>query len=409
VQKLERKEGALKGIRVADFCQAALGAVTTHYLADFGAEVIKIETESNLDSARRMEPFKDNVAGVDNSIPFGRYNQSKYSILLNLKHSEGIELVKRLIKVSDIVTNNFTVGVMERLGLSYEDVRKVKEDIIYVAITFAGDSGPYSKFRGFGGLSGAMSGLNDMTGYPNGYPCAPVSAYTDHYCPPIWVMVITAALAYRQLTGKGQYICCSAFESGAECLDTALLDYLINQRVQTRRGNRHTYAAPHGIYPTKGQDSWIAIAVFSDQDWQTLCRVMDNPGVAQSEKFATLLSRQEHVEELDELVANWTSEWDSDELMYLLQDAGVCAGTVCHADRFYNDPQLIASGHFWELEDPSYSSFTYEAPAFRLSKGGAKLHRPQPKFWEHHDYVFKELLQLSDEEYTKYINEGVIS
>jgi crotonobetainyl-CoA:carnitine CoA-transferase CaiB-like acyl-CoA transferase len=404
-----KKTGVLKGVRVTDFCHAALGPITTHFMADFGAEVIKIETEDNLDATRRTDPFKDNEKSVDNSIPFARYNQNKYSVLINLKEKEGLALVKRLIKISDVVTNNFTVGVMDKLGLSYEEVRKVKEDIIYVNITFAGDYGPYSKYRGFGGLSAAMAGLNDLTGYPDGYPCAPVSAYTDHYCPPIWLTSIVAALTYKKMTGKGQYICCSAHEGGVESLDSILLDYMVNGHQQTRRGNRHPYAVPHGVYPTKGQDKWIAVAIFNDEEWRAFCQVLGKAEIARDEKFATLLARQEHVEELEQLISGWTAQWDSDELMYALQNAGVSAGTVSDAERFYNDPQFLATGHFWEPADPWYKEFTYEAPAFRLSKGEAKLYRPHPRFWEHHDYVFKELLNLSDEEYARYIEEKVIA
>jgi benzylsuccinate CoA-transferase BbsF subunit len=399
--------GVLAGIRVADFCQQVVGASTSGYLADFGAEVIKIESQAKVDGLRLLEPFKDRKPDVEGSACFARTNQNKLSVLINLKKPKGIELAKKLVSISDVVTENFSVGVIERLGLGYDQLKQVKPDLIYCRIAFAGSSGPYSKMRGMGGLSQAMGGLNELTGYPEGLPCAPEGAYTDNYCPPLWAAAIIAALEHRRKTGKGQFIDCSIFEAAVECIGLAILDYSANNRIQTRHGNYSPNAAPHGVYRCKGRDSWCAIAVSTQDEWHAFCDVLGNPRWTRDEKFSSLAGRLANVSEVDEKINEWTREYSADEVMRMMQEAGVPAGRVSAPLEMY-DPQLRHRNHFWQAKEPELEPFVYEAPAARLSKGGASLWRPQPHMGENNEYVFLQLLDLSDEEYAQYVGEEII-
>ncbi len=400
-------EGVLNDVRVIDFGQGAIDPVMSSYLADFGAEVIKVESYTRMDFIRGAT-FHEGKRDPDRNLTFNRYNQNKLSALINLKEPRGIELAKKLVSKGDVVTENFTVGTFERLGLGYDVLRKVKPDIIMLSSSFGGRTGPYKDFRGQGSVIGAMQGLDELTGWPDREPVSPGTAFPDHYMPWMYAIIVIAALEYRRQTGKGQFIDGSSFEGGLDILDTAVTDYVVNGRALTRRGNRHPSASPHGVYRCLGEDRWCAISVFGDKEWQSFCRVLGNPPWAAEKRFTTLLGRLEHAEELDLLVQEWTSKQIAEDVMLKLQRAGIAAGVAANAKDVYEDPQLAHRKHFWDTDEPGMETFTFEAPAALLSKTPASLQRRAPFMGEHNDYVFRELMGLSEGEYTKLVEEKVI-
>lgn len=399
---------ALKGIRVVDFGQGAIAPMTTTFLASFGAEVIKVESYHHLDFGRRGEFFLGNERDPNKNYHFSRYNQNKFGVLINLTFPKGVELAKKLVSVSDVVIENFSANVIHRLGLGYEELRKVKPDIVMLSASFGGQRGPYRDFRGQGNVIHALQGLNDLTGWPDRPPSAPAAAFGDHYLPCMWAIVILSALQYRRRTGRGQFIDGSSFEGCLDVLDTAIADYDVNGRILRRRGNRHPAAAPHGVFRCKGDERWCAISVFSDDEWKSLCGVLGNPAWTEEMKFSTTLGRLENVEELEKLLEEWTKEQTAEEVMSKLQAVGVPAGVAQNIGDLHRDPQLAYRGHFWAVDEPALQQCTFEAPSARLSKTPPRFQRPGPILGEHNDYVFLDLLGLDSDEYGHLVVEGVI-
>ncbi|MBI2856728.1 MAG: CoA transferase [Chloroflexi bacterium] len=400
---------ALSDIRVVDFGVGVIDPLATSYLADFGAEVIKVESSTRMDFIRGTEYFVDATRDPDRNANFGRFNQNKIGVLINLKHPQGVALAKKLVSVADIVSESYAVGVIQRLGLGYEELRKVKPDIIMLSSSFAGQTGPYRDFRGQGNVIAALQGLDELTGWPDRRLVSPGAAFCDLYLPWMWVTVILAALEYRRRTGRGQFIDGSCLEAGLDILDTAIADYAVNGRALSRRGNAHPCAAPHGVYRCLGDDAWCAITVFTDGEWTSFCEVLGSPAWTKDERFSTLLVRQQNVAELDRLIEEWTTTWKADELMLVLQEAGVAAGVVKNAREMYEDPQLAQRGHFWEPAEPGMEAYTFEAPSATLSRTPARFQRRAPFLGEHNDYVFLDLLGLEPLEYARLIDEGVIA
>lgn len=401
-------EMALSNIRIIDFGQGAIDPMTTAFLAGFGAEVIKVESYRHIDFVRRTEMFVDRIRDPNRNFHFSRYNQNKLSVLIDLTLPKGVALAKRLVSIADVVIENFTVDVIHKLGLDYEELRKVKADIIMLSASFAGQTGPYRNFRGQGNVIHALQGLNDLTGWPDRWPAAPAAAFGDHYLPYMWSCVILSALEHRSRTGKGQFVDGSSFEGCLDTLDTAVADYSGNGRVLTRRGNRHPAAAPHGVYRCLGEDRWCAITVFTDEEWRSFCDVMGNLAWIREERFSTLVGRVENADELDQLVEAWTLRQKAEDVMLKLQAVGVAAGLAENIKDLHQDPQLAYREHFWVPEEPGLEAYTFEAPSARLSETPARYLRRGPLMGEHNDYVFLELLGMSQEEYARLIEEKVI-
>jgi benzylsuccinate CoA-transferase BbsF subunit len=399
---------ALKGIRIIDFGQGAIGPMTTSYLADFGAEVIKVESFGAIDFIRRTEHFVNDVRDPDKNFHFSRYNQNKLGVLINLKRPEGVELAKKLVSIADVVMENLALPAFQKMGLSYEVLRKVKPDIIMLSSSFGGQTGPYKYFRGQGYIIAALQGLDDITGWPDKGIVSPAGAFCDHYLPWVWSCVILAALEYRRRTGKGQFIDASSLEGCLDILDTAVADYSVNKRILKRQGNRSQTSAPHGVFRCKGNERWCALAISNEQDWQNFCREIGNPSWVRERRFETTEARRDHADELEPLIEDWTLQFSAEEIMHKLQAAGVAAGVVENIKDLFEDPQLAFREHFWESKQPGMEAYTFEAPSARLTKTPGQFQRPGPLMGEHNDYVFSELLKLKDDDYNQLVVNGII-
>jgi len=397
-----------EGVKFLDFSWVVVGPSAVRYFADHGAEVVRVESTSNMDVLRLSPPFKDGEPGVDRSGYFANYNCNKYGVTINLRDPRGAELARRLVKWADVVVESFTPGVMKRFGLDYEELKKVKPDIIMASTCQLGQYGPLASFRGFGVQAASLAGFWSITGYPGGSPTGLYGAYCDMIAHRYLIIAILMALEYRHHTGRGQYIDHSQTEAGIHFLAPALLDYAVNGRICKPEGNRNPLAAPHNAYRCRGDDSWCVIAVFTDEEWQAFIKAIGQPDWTKDPRFATLPKRKANEEELDKLVEQWTINRTAEEVMYRLQKAGVPAGIVEKAQDLHQDPQLKHRKHFWTLEHPVIGQHTYDAPAFKLSKTPAEPRTPAPCLGERNELVCRQILGLSDEEIAQLITDGVL-
>ena len=398
---------ALEGIKVADFSWVVTAPLATTILAQHGAEVVKVESMTAPDLTRPYAPYKDGIPGVNRGCLFFMFNKSKYSLALNLRKPQGIEIAKRLVVWSDVVVESFMPGRMDSLGLGYEELKRIKPDIIMVSTSMLGETGPYSRHTGLGSTLQALVGFNQVCGWPDRAPTFPYGAYTDFTGPFFIVIAIIAALEQRQRTGEGQYIDVSQFESALSFLSPVILDYTTNQRVQGRRGNRSTSAAPHGIYRCKGDDRWCAITVSNDEEWEGFCEVIGKPDWTKDAKFITLLSRLENVDELDKLVEEWTINFAPQEIMTKLQAARVPATVVANGQDISEDSQLRSTGFYKTLKHAEMGETNYEALSFTLSETPAEL-KPDPCLGQDTEYVCTKILGMSDEEFVQLLADDAL-
>jgi benzylsuccinate CoA-transferase BbsF subunit len=427
---MEKQKLVFEGIRVCDFSWFAASPVATKILADNGAEVIKMESSGHPDGIRISSPKTPGLeeSSLNASGYFNNQNSSKLCLGLNLTHPRAKEVYDRLIMVSDIVIENFSPRVKDRLNLNYEDYAEKKPDLIWIDQPMWGLKGPYRNRAGFGAVITPIGGLSYLSGFPHRPPIGTGTNYTDYVINPgHLVIAIIGALRRRRKTGKGQHIIMAQVASAAAILETAILEYTVNGRIQERSGNRVSNAAPHGCYKCKGedrfctiytslgpvqakkQDRWCAIAVFNDIQWQALCKAMGDLPWTKDEKFLTLLSRKENEDELDKLIGQWTIDKSPEEVMMLLQGAGVPAGVAQDAeDVLVHDPQIRAREYYTYLDHCETGHSAYDSLAYRLSDTPKKLTRPAPRIGEHTELVCKDILKMNEDEFDSFLVDGVI-
>lgn len=406
---MNRKRLPFEGIRVLDFTWVTAGPKVTAVLGNMGAQVIKVESLRRLDLSRGRPPFPEGKSGINVSISWVLRNVGKLSITLNMSKPKAVDIAKKLISISDIVIDNMTGEVMERWGLGYENLVKIKPDIIMVRMPVMGSIGPYRDYGAYGMGVEAISGIKMISGYPDQMPVGTGEAYPDVGPNPRHALVaLLAALHCRNRTGKGQYIEVTQYESTASWTGTAILEYTANRRLPPRLGPRLPHACPHGVYRCKGDDRWCVISVFTETEWKAFCRVIGNPSWVKEDRFGSLLGRKRNEDELDKLVEEWTSCWKPEEVMVMLQREGIAAGLVQNAKDLLEDPHLKARDYFVEVDNPEAGPVTYFGRPARLSKVQERTPSHAPLLGEHNEYVFRELLGMSEQEIDKLIVEEVI-
>jgi len=347
---------------------------------------------------------------LDRGGTFALFNDEVLSVTLNLKDRRGIDLAKHLVARADIVIENFALGVMKRLGLDYQALRKVNEKIIMLSSCNQGQTGPRASQRGFGSQLTSLSGFTDLTGYtPAEPPMLLYGPYIDFIAVGFGLIAVLSALDFRRRTGKGQHIDLSQYEAGLQFLTPALLDYQVNGRLMRPQGNRDLRAAPHGAYPCKGDDAWCVIAVFSDQEWRALCETAGHSEWASDPRFESLDARKENEDQLDQAVAEWSSQFTSFEVMGKLQDGGVPSGVVQSIGDLFSCSQLNHRGQWKVLKHRELKQYPYQAPPFVLSETPARLRRPSPCLGEHNDDVLSEILGIPEDELRRLQAEGVLT
>ena len=386
----------LEGLRVLDFMWVMAGPVVTRVLADYGATVIRVESPSRPGAGRSMAPFRNGEFAPQNSLFFDNMNAGKLGLSLNLSCDEGRAVARDLVRWADVVGESFAPRAFRRWGLDYDSLRAVKPDLIMISSSLFGQDGPLSDVSGFGTMGAAIATFIELTGYPERSPAGPFSAYTDTVAPRFALAALLAALDDRRRTGEGQYIDHSQIESSLHFLTPWLLDYQLTGRVLTRMGNRDPDMAPHGVYPSRGDDDWVAVAVRDDGDWQRLCAVLDRPDFAGDARYATLAGRLANQDELDAAIAAWTATRTPAESEATLQAGGVPAHAVIRASSAVDDPQLVHRGHLVRVPHSLHGESVVEGSRFRLSRTPARIGQP-PAVGEHTEQVLRDILGYDDE------------
>ncbi len=402
------KKAALKRVRIADFSWLWAGAYATGLLAILGAEVIKIESMARVDPSRTMTfTMGQAFEGVDHSPVFNSINLNKLSIKLNLKQPKAVELAKRIIQISDVVTQNMRPGAMDNVGLGYEALKEVKPDIIMLSSSSFGAEGPMRRYGGYAPSFTSYSGLTNLTGYSDGPP-NPMTGSTDLMSATTGAFAIIAALNHRQDTGQGQHIDLSSVESLAMFSGDALMDYIMNGRIRSRRGNQDDVMAPHNCYRCRGDDKWVSIAVSTEEEWQAFCRAIGNPDWTRDRKFSDARTRWQNQEELDRLVTEWTVKHTNYEVTDMLQRTGVAAFPSMSNQEIFSDPHFKQRKLAVEVEHPVMKKQIVLGAPWKLSETPAEVIKASPVMGENNEYVFGELLGIPSSEIKQLIDEQVI-
>ena len=396
------------GIHVLDFTWYAVGPVTTKYLADYGANVVRIESAARLDGLRLAPPWKDAQPGVDNSQFFASFNTSKRGLALDMSNPRAREIFLRMLPWADVVTESFTPKTLRNWGLDYEKMRAIKPDLIMLSTCMQGQTGPNRDYPGFGNLMAALSGFYYVSGYSEAEPCPPYGAYTDFIAPRFAACALIAALDHRRRTGQGQYIDMAQYEAALHNLAPMLVDYFASGRVLGPMGNRSDRYAPHGAYrcaDEDGHERWIAIAVADETEWQSLTAKL---GIAAEDaRFATMIGRLRNREALDQYVGALVRERNADELTVALQAVGVSAYPVQSCMDIHRDENLEAFG-FWQwLDHKVMGPSPYEGFEHRMSRTPGSL-RAAPALGQHSDEVLSEILGMTPAEIEELKREKVI-
>src|SRR2546422_1052232 len=385
----------LAGVRVADFTWVWAGPFCTLQLAHLGAEVIRVETATRPCVTRLLPPFADFQPGPNRSGYFNQYNQGKQSLTLNLKHPRGLEVARRLITKSDVVAENFANGVMERMGLGYEEVRRLKADIIMVSISGYGRSGPERDFVSYGPATVPLAGFSSVTGYKGSSPMHIGVSYGDPTAGLHGALAVMAALCHRRRTGEGQFIDVSLWEAAASLLPDALLEYQMNGAEPPRDGNRDPHMAPHGVFRCAGSDRWLSLAVGNDEEWRSLCAVIGDDTLAGDARFAALAQRKRNEDALEARITEWTTTLSPEEATRRLQAAGVAAFPTMTNQDLAEYPHLDGRGFFVDLPHPEVGARHHAGIPWRLSATPCAVETPAPCLGEHNRRVLADVLGYS--------------
>jgi benzylsuccinate CoA-transferase BbsF subunit len=409
--------GALGHIRICDLTGQLAGAGATKVLAAFGAQVIRVEDpvrQGRGDIVRGAPPFVDKRRGVDLGGGFNNHNTGKLGVTINLRTQRGKELLTDLIQHCDVVSENFAAGVMDRLGFGWERLREIRSDIIYVSHCGFGHTGPYKRYKTWGPIVQAISGLTFTSGLPEQEPAGWGYSYMDHTGAYYMAIAIMMAIVHRNRTGEGQWVDLSCTEAGASLHGPAILDCSVNGRPMRRNGspdsNRQNWPAmaPHGIYPCQGEDRWVAIACRDDVDWRACGEAIGLPWTREA-RFSTRDARLAERDELDALIAAWTRERDPHETERVLVRAGVPASAVkSPEERIDHDPNVAAWNLFPTARHREMGPVRVDGLGVHLSKTDWSIERGAHCLGEHNELIFHELLGLSMEEIAELSETGVI-
>ena len=394
----------LKGTRVIDFSRVLAGPYATRCLADFGAEVIKVQ------SATPPGGTGGNTGGY-----FAAWNRNKKSITLDLSFSEARKLILDLVSISDVVVENFSPRVMVNWGLTYDRLKAVKPGIIMLRMSGMGQTGPWKDFVAYGPTVQSLGGLTYLSSASPDSPTGIGYAHADSISGLYGALAVLAALEYRDRTGKGQVIDLSEYEAVATLVGPALLDVFANDRgsgAQARRStsadNDPPSACPCGCFRCRGDDRWCVIAVYDEKQWRALCRILDQKEWQSAERFSSVAKRRLHTVELDEQLEHWTVQQPAETVVRELQRGGVPAGVVQDARDLANDPHLLARDFFVTLEHPSLGSTTSDRSPVFFEPGAPGNWKPAPLFGADNRYVFCGLLGFSEEQLSSYIEKKII-
>lgn len=412
----------LEGLRVADFSWFGAGPIAGNTFSTYGAEVIRVESEAKIDSLRVVHPFAMNPdgsykTGYNVSGYFNNFNAGKLSLSLNLNEEKGQEIGYRLIEKCDFFLTNFTPRVIDKWNLRYDQISKVNPRIIAAYAPMQGMEGPHRDYLGFGAVLTPVTGLSEMSGFPNRPPFGIGTNYPDYVVNPgHTVTAMLAALRYRNRTGKGQCVELPQLESVVNTLGTAVVENLVNGTNPSRTGNRHPAYSPHGAFrcaddpeSANSPDRWLAIVARDDAEWSAVATVLRHAEAATDPRFATFEARKTNEDELESLIGEWTRERNAEELNDALQATGVPAGVVQNAqDMLDRDPHMKARGYYQYVDHPEAGREAHDGPAAVLSETPGYIAGPAPLLGEHTMDVCERILGLTMDEIADLLAEGVL-
>lgn len=390
----------LKDLRILDFTRMLAGPYATRLLADFGAEVIKIQCRKTSTGAESND-----------TAYFKTWNRNKRSITLDMTHPEAREIVLRLTAISDVVMENFAPRVMSNWGLDYKELKRVKSDLIVLSMSGMGQTGPWRNMVAFGSTIQSLSGLTGLTSYDKDEPLGLGHAYADHVAGIYGAFAVLAALENRDRRGEGQYIDLSEYEAMCTFMGPALMDVFINHHEVLAHGNDADYltATPHGCYRCRGDDRWCVISVSNEMEWKGLCNAIGQGEWLADERFLSVTGRKDHQRELDALISAWMAEQTAEDAERLLQGAGVPAAVVQNAEDLARDPQLRARGFFVGLNHPTLGESVSDTYPITFNDFGTSGWNASPTMGEANQYVYQDLLGLTQREFSDYMERGIIA
>tara|TARA_B100000676_G_scaffold296078_1_gene336049 strand:+ start:1737 stop:3089 length:1353 start_codon:yes stop_codon:yes gene_type:complete len=388
-------------------------------LGDMGAEVIKIEGPGHLDIVRGGQfsgGFPDNNPGEDywnRSASFNLLNRNKKSLTLDLSKEECREYLKELISISDVMMENYTPRVMKRWGLDYENIKKIKPDLILISNTGYGHGeGPFSAYPAQATTQEATHGHCYITGYNNDIPSKAGASYVDFLACWSGLFAVASALRYRNKTGKGQWIDIGMYQLGVMGTAEYIMDWQSNQNKSGRFGNRHPWRTPQGTYPCNGIDQWVVLSIGEDSQWAQLCEIMGKPELASDEKFATLLNRRRYHDEIDQIISEWTKTKNKYEIMELLQNQNIPCGPVFDSADCNLNPHYQERGFIERVEYPEFRNIGTRKIMGRPWKGSkldARVRAPIEPLGSSNSRILQELIGMSDKDYKDFISKGFIA
>jgi crotonobetainyl-CoA:carnitine CoA-transferase CaiB-like acyl-CoA transferase len=412
----------LEGLRVGDFSWFGAGPIAANTLSTFGAEVIRVESETKIDSLRRAHPFAMNPdgtfkGGYNVSGYFNNVNAGKLSMQLNLNTEKGQEIAYRLIEKCDIFLTNFTPRVIDKWNLHYHQISKVNPRIIASYAPMQGMVGPHRDYLGFGAVLTPVTGISEMSGFPHRPPFGVGTNYPDYVINPgHTVTALMAALRYRNRTGKGQCIELSQLESVVNTLGTAVVEHLANGTNPSRTGNRNPNAAPHGAFrcaddpsSVASLDRWVVLACRDDAEWQRAAAALGHPEAASDPRFAAFAARKQNEDELEALISSWTRDLKAEDACAMLQAAGVPAGVVqTSQDLLEKDEHIRSRNYYQYVEHPEAGREAHDGPAFHLSETPGYIAGPAPLMGQHTMDVCERIIGLTMDEIADLLAEGVL-
>jgi crotonobetainyl-CoA:carnitine CoA-transferase CaiB-like acyl-CoA transferase len=402
----------LEGLKVLDLTWVVAGPVIGRALADFGATVVRVESSTRVETARHVPPFYGGVPDPENSALYITWNCGKLGVTADLSTEHGREVVRRLAEWSDVVLESFSPGQMQRWGLDYATLSAHRPDLIMLSTAIMGQTGPHARLAGYGNTGAALSGFQDIAGWPDRPALGPYGAYTDYLGPRFSLTTLLAALDHRQRTGAGCYIDVSQVEAGVYMQSPEMADYARNGAVVGRIGNSDRVFAPHGVYRCRPEDDgterFVAIAVRTDEQWRELATLMGRADLAADPELGTAPGRRARAADLDPALEAWTAGQRAEDVEQRLQNGGIPAHVSASSRDFCTDPQLAHRGHLIRLPDARHGTATVEGPRYLLSVTPGRVSRTAPVFGQDNEYVLTELLGYSPDEVRDLTDEGVL-